>query len=367
MDLHIVGGFLGSGKTTAIIGATKALMAGGKRVGVVTNDQGRYLVDTAFFQSASVPTVEVTGGCFCCNYSDLDAQLAQLKAMAQPDVIFAESVGSCADIVATVVKPLLELDRSELGEPTSFTVFADARLLRRRLLDQPMPFSDDVVYVFDKQIEEAGMLIVNKCDLLPVEEAEELVSLALARFGGRTVRLQNSLKSEDVLGWIAALEAGQAAPPAATLDIDYERYGAGEAGLAWLDERLSFTVREGTGKAVVTEFMRVLLARLAQHGAPTGHGATIGHLKFFVEAAGTQTKVSLPTLPTAGWESAIPELPGTRVAILVNARVEMAAAELRDLVRGAVDVVVAEMGATAESSDVAFFHPAFPNPTHRIQ
>ncbi|MCJ7549956.1 MAG: cobalamin biosynthesis protein, partial [Anaerolineae bacterium] len=41
MDLHIVGGFLGSGKTTAIIGAAKALIAGGKRVGVVTNDQGR--------------------------------------------------------------------------------------------------------------------------------------------------------------------------------------------------------------------------------------------------------------------------------------------------------------------------------------
>jgi len=361
VDLHIVGGFLGSGKTTAIIGAAKALMAGGKRVGVVTNDQGRYLVDTAFFQSASVPTVEVTGGCFCCNYSDLDTQLAQLKATAQPDVIFAESVGSCADIVATVVKPLLELGRSELGEPASFTVFADARLLRRRLLDQPMPFSDDVVYVFDKQIEEAGMLIVNKRDLLPAEQAEELAALALARFGGRTVRLQNSLKSEDVLGWVAALEAGQAVPPSAALDIDYERYGAGEAGLAWLDERLSFTVREGTGKAVVTEFMRVLLARLAQHGA------AVGHVKFFVEAAGTQTKVSFPTLETAGWESEIPELPGTRVAILVNARVEMAAAELRDLVHGAVDASVAEMGATAESSDVAFFHPVFPNPTHRIQ
>ncbi len=64
MELHVVGGFLGSGKTTAIIGAAKYLMAHGKRVGVVTNDQGRYLVDTAFFRSEAVPTVEVTGGCF---------------------------------------------------------------------------------------------------------------------------------------------------------------------------------------------------------------------------------------------------------------------------------------------------------------
>ena len=92
MKFHLIGGFLGSGKTTAIIGAARHLIAQGKRVGVVTNDQGKYLVDTAFFQAADLPTVEVTGGCFCCNYDDLGARLSQLKDSAQPDVIFAESV-----------------------------------------------------------------------------------------------------------------------------------------------------------------------------------------------------------------------------------------------------------------------------------
>lgn len=37
MPLHLVGGFLGSGKTTAIVGAAQQFMARGKRVGVVTN------------------------------------------------------------------------------------------------------------------------------------------------------------------------------------------------------------------------------------------------------------------------------------------------------------------------------------------
>ena len=65
MDLHLVGGFLGSGKTTAIIGAVRLLLARGKKVGVVTNDQGRFLVDTAFFKATQVPTAEVACGCFC--------------------------------------------------------------------------------------------------------------------------------------------------------------------------------------------------------------------------------------------------------------------------------------------------------------
>jgi len=107
--LHLIGGFLGSGKTTAIINAAKILMRRGMKVGVVTNDQGKYLVDTAFFKLSDVPAVEVTGGCFCCNYHDLEEQIRTLENQVKPHVIFAESVGSCADLVATVVKPLLQL------------------------------------------------------------------------------------------------------------------------------------------------------------------------------------------------------------------------------------------------------------------
>jgi len=38
MQLHIIGGFLGSGKTTAIIGAARYLADKGLHVGVITND-----------------------------------------------------------------------------------------------------------------------------------------------------------------------------------------------------------------------------------------------------------------------------------------------------------------------------------------
>lgn len=59
MQLHVVGGFLGSGKTTAIIAAARHLIREGKKVGVVTNDRGSHLVDTAFFQNSNISTVEI--------------------------------------------------------------------------------------------------------------------------------------------------------------------------------------------------------------------------------------------------------------------------------------------------------------------
>ena len=264
MDFHIVSGFLGSGKTTAIITASKILMTQDKKVGVVTNDQGKYLVDTAFFELAAVPTVEVTGGCFCCHYDDLDARLAQLKHTAQPDVIFAESVGSCADIVATVIKPLLEL-RADTFAPTSFSVFTDARMLLRRLQKKPMPFSDDVVYIFDKQIEEAAILVINKRDLISDDDAEELLTLTQTAYPDKVRRLQNSLDPDSVGQWLNLLSSSTNSLPLASLDIDYQRYAAGERKLAWLDETVTLHTSEGMGRAVVLKFITELLDTISQH------------------------------------------------------------------------------------------------------
>ncbi|MCL4562697.1 MAG: CobW-like GTP-binding protein, partial [Chloroflexi bacterium] len=273
MKLHLVGGFLGSGKTTAIIAAVRLLMAQGKKVGVVTNDQGKYLVDTSFFRLSDVPAVEVTGGCFCCNYDDLASRLDQLREEVHPDVIFAESVGSCGDLVATVIKPLIELS-SQNVQPTSFSVFTDSRLLQMRMEGEELPFSENVVYLFDKQIEEAGILIVNKSDLLEPVEGEQLLARARQRYPDKLVKLQNSTCADQVQDWVALIQDGNLALPDQSLDMDYQRYGEGEAQLAWLDEMIHLTVPGGMGGEVVRCLIGMIQNQLNRLHAP------IGHLKF---------------------------------------------------------------------------------------
>ena len=51
----VVGGMLGAGKTSLIVAAARRLAEQGRRVGVVTNDQGSGLVDTALLRAAHVP------------------------------------------------------------------------------------------------------------------------------------------------------------------------------------------------------------------------------------------------------------------------------------------------------------------------
>jgi Ni2+-binding GTPase involved in maturation of urease and hydrogenase len=359
MQLHLVGGFLGSGKTTAIIQAARLLVAHGKRVGIVTNDQGKYLVDTAFFRAEHFPTVEVTGGCFCCNYDDLEARLKQLQQSAWPDVIFAESVGSCADIVATVVKPFLDLQSAGM-QLNSYTVFTDIRMLRRRLRQQPMPFSDDVVYIFDKQIEEAGLLVINKADLLASADAAAMRDMAQSAYPSKVIRLQNSHDAGNVSQWLSLLQTHPSLTPLVSVEIDYKRYGAGEAEMAWLDQAVHWSAPKGNLRQSLLTLIHAI------HNAIRAQDWPIGHVKFMIETPSDSTKVSLPSIEQPDWEESVPALKGNEANVLINARVQAEAKSLQEVVQGAMEQATRQTAATYQPIDLAAFHPGFPRPTHRI-
>src|SRR5512138_3810377 len=98
----MIGGFLGAGKTTAIGKLAKRLSNQGLRVGLITNDQGRNLVDTTMLRSQGFATEEIPGGCFCCRFNSLVDAAQNLTKQSRPEVFIAEPVGSCTDLVATV-------------------------------------------------------------------------------------------------------------------------------------------------------------------------------------------------------------------------------------------------------------------------
>src|SRR5579863_3635602 len=105
----MVGGFLGAGKTTTLSRLARHYMQKGLNVGVVTNDQASDLVDTNLLRSQGFDVGEVAGSCFCCNFNGLMGTIEALGKNHRPDVILAEPVGSCTDLVATVVQPLKQL------------------------------------------------------------------------------------------------------------------------------------------------------------------------------------------------------------------------------------------------------------------
>ena len=93
--LILVGGFLGTGKTTLLRQAAQQLTQQGYRVALITNDQAPELVDTGILKQAGWAVGEIAGGCFCCKFDGLVETANKLIQAADPDIIMGEPVGSC--------------------------------------------------------------------------------------------------------------------------------------------------------------------------------------------------------------------------------------------------------------------------------
>ena len=391
VQLHLVGGFLGSGKTTAIGSACELLRERGRRAAVVTNDQGEMLVDTGALAATGVATAEVTGGCFCCRYDELVERIAALAADGA-EHLFAEAVGSCVDIARTVVNPLLQ--RREVAlEAITFSVLADVRLLADLLAGRPLPWSNPALrYLFERQLAEAPLLVATKVDLVAAAAGDRAgVADALqAAFPGQRVLVQDSRAVAGVAAWVGHIAADGAAAallPADALlsgvEVDYERYGAAEAALAWSDREVELTGIEGRATAAA----RTVIERVV--GALRRGDAAVGHLKFLIRDHYRDAKVSITAADLAdgggadlargggnragAWQEQFPTLAGARITLIVNARVEMDAGALERLIDQAVAEAVAALNREHASAPVqvhtrsrAAFHPAYPEPVYRI-
>src|SRR5688572_17698540 len=111
----MVGGFLGAGKTTTLGRLARHYTSRGLCVSIVTNDQAANLVDTNSLRSQGFDVGAVAGSCFCCNFNGLMSTIENLGETRLPDVILAEPVGSCTDLVATVIQPLKRLFDAEFS------------------------------------------------------------------------------------------------------------------------------------------------------------------------------------------------------------------------------------------------------------
>jgi hypothetical protein len=62
----------------------------------------------------------------------------------------------------------------------------------------------------------------------------------------------------------------------------------------------------------------------------------------------------------------VPRLRGRRVSLGLNARVQIPAADLREIVHEALAAAAAAHGFVYELDEEAAFHPGEPRPTHRM-
>jgi len=124
----VIGGYLGSGKTTLV---NRLLSDGGfGRVAVLVNDFGEINIDTDLIESHDGDTISLANGCICCSFADgfssalakvseraasLDAVVVEVSGVGDPWKVaqWGRTPGFSLDAVVTLVDAETVIERSQ--------------------------------------------------------------------------------------------------------------------------------------------------------------------------------------------------------------------------------------------------------------
>lgn len=154
VPVHIVGGFLGTGKTTLL---QRELARRGERCAVVVNDFGEARIDASLLGGA-VAVRDIAGGCLCCTAPEgLAPALGAILDEIRPDRIFIEPSG--------------------LARPADLVDMLQRAGLRERVRVMPIVVLVDPTAQHPDPLEGADVVVLSHVDLA----SREQVAAARAR------------------------------------------------------------------------------------------------------------------------------------------------------------------------------------------
>lgn len=233
VPVTIITGFLGAGKTTLLRHLLQK--AQGHRIAIVVNEFGSLGIDGEILRGCGVEgcrdddIVELTNGCLCCTVADdfLPTMEALLDRTDPPEHVVIETSG------LALPKPLLKAFgwptvRNRMTVDGVITVvdapaiatgrFAEdpEAVARQRAADPSLDHDNPLAEVFEDQLNAADLIVLNKTDLLSLQEIER-VEAEVQRLSPRPVRIiratEGKVDPAVLLGLGAAAETDLAARP----------------------------------------------------------------------------------------------------------------------------------------------------------
>lgn len=165
MDILIVAGFLGSGKTTLVLSVIGSLIdRTDRKVVVIVNDFGTVGIDGSLMTKYGLEVMELASGCVCCTLGpDLLQTVKDIEEKLRPDMILVEPTG-VADPQA-IIKVLEHYKRNGPIRFQSAVVVDASRFdVILKALGPPMT----------AQVRAADIIVLNKMDTVPEGELRRM-------------------------------------------------------------------------------------------------------------------------------------------------------------------------------------------------
>jgi G3E family GTPase len=157
-------GFLGSGKTTAILTVAQALGARDERVAIVENERGAIGVDGPYLEAQGLGVREISDTCICCDIqSNLGHTVRLLESLYQPTWVLVEASGVAhPDELANTIE-----DEAIDGAEWSMVGLIDAVRFGRL-----WPDIGGLGYLLRWQVERADVVLLSKPDAVDAAQLE---------------------------------------------------------------------------------------------------------------------------------------------------------------------------------------------------
>jgi len=278
-----------------------------------------------------------------------------------PDVFLAEPVGSCTDLKATVSYPLRRMYGDNFSVAPFSVLLDPVRALRVLGREEGRRFSDKVLYVYGKQLEEADVLVINKIDTVAPARLVVLRTALRERCPGAVLFEVSAKTGAGLEAWFAhILESDDESRT--NLDLDYDEYAEGEALLGWLNCTARLSGRTFDGNDWVARLVEALQRQLRQRDIE------IAHLKMTLTPEQDRDLCVVNAVST----EAAPVIPFRlqdvmdEGELIINLRAEGDPEILRREAIGALMAQAASAGLAVMVEHIEHFRPGRPVPTHRV-
>ncbi|MFI4910585.1 MAG: GTP-binding protein [Sedimentisphaeraceae bacterium JB056] len=166
MNLLIITGFLGSGKTTFLKYIAEEFIARypGKKMAVIENEIGKIGVDGSFLSSTGLLLKEINSGCICCGLRvDFITTLCDIEEELSPELVILEPSGVAGP---RQLVQSLESIADKIDSVRILTLMDASRI--NYLPDITIPIIKDGVEICD-------FLALNKIDLVSNQQLMEII------------------------------------------------------------------------------------------------------------------------------------------------------------------------------------------------
>ena len=241
----VVSGFLGAGKTTTMIALAEHMDKACGKTGIIANDMGANLVDTELTQTSGCTVTEIGNDCICYQMDNVVDNLRRMRDKEGCTFIMSDIPGCGVGALDHVYHTLRDNNDDEF-ELSPFMVIVDPERLRMIMPEKAdINLPEELVYLLQLQLEEADLIVLNKCDLLDESTIERYMNFL--REACPDIPIMNiSAREKTGIAELAEYLTTHGTQMKNFSVRNNQEFAEAEAKLTWYNRRLYFKSLDGS-------------------------------------------------------------------------------------------------------------------------